>query len=140
MNPRLLVSESFPARLESATQARHFAEQTLTTWGCPELADTALLLVSELVVNAVSHASSTATVHLALADGVVRVEVDDSSAKIGNKIRLAAEQKVPLVLVVGSAEEARRVVSIRRRSGEQLGEVALDGLASFLAQELAPPA
>lgn len=82
MAPRLLVSESFPARLESATQARRFAEQTLVTWGCPELADTALLLVSELVVNAVSHASSTATVHLTLADGVLRVAVDDSSSVV----------------------------------------------------------
>lgn len=66
----------------SAGLARHFVSSTLTGWDLEELVDTASLLVSELVTNAILHARSDVTVTvLAERDGV-RVEVadDDSGA------------------------------------------------------------
>ena len=77
--PLMEAAATFPARLESATEARRFAERTLASWECPGLTDTVALLVSELVVNTVSHADSAATLRLVLDDRVLRVEVDDSS-------------------------------------------------------------
>jgi threonyl-tRNA synthetase len=48
----------------------------------------------------------------------LRVEVDDSSDRMRNKIRKAQEQKVPYMLVVGDREVENGQVSVRLRSGE----------------------
>jgi len=50
-----------------------------------------------------------------------RVEVDDSSGRIGGKIRTATQQKVPWMLVVGDRDVEQNAVSVRLRSGEDLG-------------------
>lgn len=51
----------------------------------------------------------------------LRVEVDTSSERMGNKIRLAQKQKIPYMLIVGDQEQAANQVSVRLRSGEDLG-------------------
>ena len=51
----------------------------------------------------------------------LRVEVDASSERMGNKIRLAQKQKIPYMLVVGDKEQAANQVAVRLRSGEDLG-------------------
>ncbi|MBN1217879.1 MAG: threonine--tRNA ligase [Anaerolineae bacterium] len=51
----------------------------------------------------------------------LRVEVDTGSERMGNKIRLAQQQKIPYMLVVGDKEQAANQVSVRLRSGEDLG-------------------
>jgi threonyl-tRNA synthetase len=50
----------------------------------------------------------------------LRVEVDDSSDRMGNKIRKAQEQKVPYMLVVGDREVENGQVAVRLRTGEDL--------------------
>jgi threonyl-tRNA synthetase len=50
----------------------------------------------------------------------LRVEVDDSSDRMGNKIRKAQEHKVPYMLVVGDREVENGQVAVRLRSGEDL--------------------
>jgi threonyl-tRNA synthetase len=51
----------------------------------------------------------------------LRAEVDDSSDRMGNKIRKAQEQKVPYMLVVGDKEVEAGAVAVRLRSNENLG-------------------
>jgi threonyl-tRNA synthetase len=51
----------------------------------------------------------------------LRVEVDASSERMGNKIRLAQKQKIPYMLVVGDKEQAAHQVAVRLRTGEDLG-------------------
>ena len=51
----------------------------------------------------------------------VRVEVDERSERMNLKIRQAQVQKVPYMLVVGDNEAAAESVSVRLRSGEDLG-------------------
>jgi threonyl-tRNA synthetase len=51
----------------------------------------------------------------------LRVEVNTSGERMQAKIRDAQVQKVPWMLVVGRREEAAGTVSIRLRSGENLG-------------------
>ncbi|MGH2685138.1 MAG: ATP-binding protein [Actinomycetota bacterium] len=70
---------SLPADLASAGAARRFVGSTLREWECDTLADSALLLVSELVTNAVLHARSALDVVLRLAADRLRVEVHDES-------------------------------------------------------------
>ena len=71
------VSERFPADLKSARTARRFVAGVLESWGCDELQDSAALLVSELVTNAVVHAHSTVELAVHLRPTRVRVEVID---------------------------------------------------------------
>lgn len=64
----------------SAAAARRLVADTLGRWGCDTLVETARLLVSELVTNAVLHARTPMTVVVGLRRGGVRVEVHDGSA------------------------------------------------------------
>jgi threonyl-tRNA synthetase len=65
------------------------------------------------------------------------VEVDDSDARMQNKIRVAQEQKVPYMLVLGDREVQARSAAVRRRDGTQEPPVGWDELAERLAAEAA---
>jgi threonyl-tRNA synthetase len=67
----------------------------------------------------------------------LRVEVDDSSSRMQNKIRLAQEQKVPYMLVLGDREVEARAAAPRTRSGEQQEATGWEELADRLADEAA---
>jgi threonyl-tRNA synthetase len=67
----------------------------------------------------------------------IRVEVDDSSSRMQNKIRLAQEQKAPYMLVLGDREVEARTAAPRTRSGDQLPPIGWDELANQLAEEAA---
>jgi threonyl-tRNA synthetase len=71
------------------------------------------------------------TVHRALADAGVRVELDDRNEKLGYRIREAQVQKIPYMLVVGAREAEEGTVSVRRRAGEDLGALST---TDFLAR------
>jgi threonyl-tRNA synthetase len=60
----------------------------------------------------------------------LRVKVDDSEGRMGGKIREATLQKIPWMLVVGDRDAANQTVSVRLRSGEDLGAMSV---ADFLA-------
>lgn len=70
------VIELSPRTL-SAQEARQFVHDQCEHWGCRELVDTAMLVVSELVTNAVVHAATPAELRAEWADGVLRLEVLD---------------------------------------------------------------
>ncbi|MES1239968.1 MAG: threonine--tRNA ligase, partial [Chloroflexota bacterium] len=59
----------------------------------------------------------------------LRVEVDKSAGRMQNKIRLAQEQKVPYMLVLGDREIEAKMAAPRTRSGEQLPAEAWEALA-----------
>jgi threonyl-tRNA synthetase len=67
----------------------------------------------------------------------LRIEVDDSDNRMQNKIRLAQEQKVPYMLVLGDREVEARTAAPRTRAGEQQPPEAWDALADRLAAEAA---
>ena len=66
----------------------------------------------------------------------LRVEVDSSDNRMQNKIRLAQQQKVPYMLVLGDREVAARTVALRPRTGDQEPGVGWDALADRLAEEV----
>jgi threonyl-tRNA synthetase len=72
-----------------------------------------------------------------LRDAGVRVELDDRNEKLGYRIREAQLQKVPYMLIVGARESQEGTVSLRRRTGEDLGAVAVDRVLADLAAEIA---
>jgi threonyl-tRNA synthetase len=67
----------------------------------------------------------------------LRVEVDNSAGRMQNKIRLAQEQKVPYMLVLGDREIDGRTAAPRTRAGEQLPAEGWEALADRLAAEAA---
>ncbi len=70
----------------------------------------------------------------------LRVQVDDSNGRVGGKIRAATQQKIPWMLVVGDRDAASSTVSVRLRSGEDLGAqpvLAFTDLATRLVESKA---
>lgn len=63
--------------LESAASARRFVRERCSEWRLDAVTDDVLLVVSELVTNAVMHAESGAELRLVLTDGSLRIEVVD---------------------------------------------------------------
>ena len=65
-----------------------------------------------------------------------RVEVDGRNEKVGKKIREATMEKVPYMLVVGDRDMENGTVSVRHRSGEDLGAMSLEDFIKLLDHEV----
>ena len=61
-----------------------------------------------------------------------RAEVDGRNEKIGKKIREATLEKIPYMLVVGDRDMENQTVSVRLRSGEDLGAMSLEAFTALL--------
>ncbi|HXD37059.1 MAG TPA: threonine--tRNA ligase [Rhodanobacter sp.] len=70
-----------------------------------------------------------------LVDKGFRVQSDLRNEKVGYKIREHTMQKVPYLLVVGDREKESGNVSVRTRSGEDLGSMSLAAFAERLGAE-----
>ena len=70
--------------------ARRFASDALVRFGCLEVVDSAELVVSELVTNALLHAGLPVRLTVAGADNIVRIEVQDCSRDIPVRSQLQA--------------------------------------------------
>jgi threonyl-tRNA synthetase len=66
----------------------------------------------------------------------VRAELDDRSEKLGYKIREAQVEKIPYMLVVGEREAREGAASVRKRSGEDLGAIAIDRFLAEVTAEI----
>ena len=65
-----------------------------------------------------------------------RAEADLRNEKIGFKIREAEKAKVPFMLVAGDREVQSGTVSVRGRSGSNLGSMSISGFVEHLGQEV----
>ena len=68
-----------------------------------------------------------------------RAERDFRNEKIGFKIREAEKAKVPYMLVVGDKEVQSGTVSVRGRSGANLGSMPIAGLLDVMRREISHP-
>ncbi|MDP2143886.1 MAG: threonine--tRNA ligase [Gallionella sp.] len=71
-----------------------------------------------------------------LRDAGLRVQLDLRNEKITYKIREHSLQKLPYQLIVGDKEMAGRLVAVRTRSGEDLGQMSLEALLQRLGAEM----
>jgi len=71
-----------------------------------------------------------------LKDRGFRASADLRNEKIGFKIREHTIHKVPYQLVVGDKEVESKTVTVRRRTGEDLGSMSIDAFIEFLAQDI----
>jgi CheY-like chemotaxis protein/anti-sigma regulatory factor (Ser/Thr protein kinase) len=73
------VRLDLPPEPASVADARKFVSNTFASWGIDDdLIDDALIVVSELVTNAVRHARTPCEVHLTVDDTAVRISVLDT--------------------------------------------------------------
>ena len=66
----------------------------------------------------------------------IRVELNKDGEPLGAKIRKAQMEKVPYMIIVGEKEEKDNKISIRSRSGKDLGVMDLDKFIRDLGQEI----
>ena len=71
-----------------------------------------------------------------LRDAGFRVEVDDRSERMNQKIRQAQLQKTPYMLVVGDREADAGAAAVRTRDGDNHGAMPLADVTAMLAAEL----
>ncbi len=71
------LSRTFEPAPTSVSEARRFARTVLADWGLDELLDDAVLLTSELVTNAVTHAGTPMTVAVVREEDRLRIDVVD---------------------------------------------------------------
>jgi len=83
------------------------------------------------------HAEYARSVWERLRGARIRADLDDRNEKLGYRIRDAQVRKVPYMLVVGERERAAGTVSLRPRTGEDVGTVLLDRVVGDLTREIA---
>ena len=76
------ATTTLPPEPMSARACRRFLVSALDEWGADQFADEAVLLLSELVTNAVLHAGTDIEVTIRLDGEVLRVEVRDGDPRL----------------------------------------------------------
>lgn len=66
----------------------------------------------------------------------IRVDIDDKAETMQNKIRNAAGEKIPYMLILGGRETEAGTVSIRQRDGQDLGAMPLDQFLSHVKEQI----
>ena len=85
-------------------------------------------------ISDVKHMDYAAEVVSQLKAAGLRV-LDDRRDRMGSKIRDAQLQKIPYMLIIGDKELESGAVSVRLRSGEDLGAMPLMELTARMVQE-----
>ncbi len=67
-----------------------------------------------------------------------RVETDFRNEKLNYKIRIAQQEKVPYMIIIGDKEAEAEVISVRTRKGELLNNLRLEEFISQLKKENQP--
>ncbi len=106
----------------------HFAG-AFPTWLAPE--QVRVLPISEKTVD-----YGQEVLDRLLADGV-RATMDASNERVQGKIKVAADMKIPYLLVVGPRDADQRAVSVRSHGIQKdLGAIPLEAFATTLKEEI----
>jgi threonyl-tRNA synthetase len=73
---------------------------------------------------------------LILANGDLRIEIDERGESIGKKIREATMQKIPYQLIIGEKEVEAKKVAVRMRDGTDLGQMSVNDFAAKVKKEI----
>ncbi len=66
----------------------------------------------------------------------IRTEMDFDNEKIGHKIREATIRKIPYLVIIGDKEISETRLSVRKRSGENLGSVAKEDFVKIIKDDI----
>ncbi|MBQ7968885.1 MAG: threonine--tRNA ligase [Clostridia bacterium] len=101
----------------------------LPTWMAPE--QVRILTITD---RALEHAQA---VKERLAKLNYRVTLDDSQNTLKYKIRSAQMEKVPYMIILGDKDVENKTVSVRHRSGEDLGSITLEEFENVIGEVVA---
>ncbi len=97
----------------------------LPTWMAPE--QVRILTITD---RALDYAKQ---IEAELSKAKYRVTLDDSQNTLKYKIRNAQMEKVPYMIILGDKDIENNTISVRHRSGEDLGAISLDEFKTLLA-------
>jgi threonyl-tRNA synthetase len=80
----------------------------------------------EVLTIAERHADYAIALSEKLRSEGIRTELNIDNEKIGYKIRSAAVRKVPFLIIIGDKEVSEKKVTVRKRSGENIGPFTTD--------------
>ncbi|GAA5009638.1 ATP-binding protein [Kitasatospora paranensis] len=86
------ASASFPPQPANVARARRLTRTALAAWGAAHLSDSAELLMSELVTNALRYGRGAVSIALTLTDGALQISVSDFGRGVPT-LRVAAEDE-----------------------------------------------
>lgn len=66
----------------------------------------------------------------------IRVELDDKSETMQNKIRNAAGEKIPYMIIIGGREVENNTISVRQRDGQDLGVMPLSQFIDSIKDQI----
>ena len=66
----------------------------------------------------------------------IRVDIDTKSETMQNKIRNAAGEKIPYMIIVGGREAENNTISVRQRDGQDLGVMQLDDFITTIKDQI----
>ena len=112
------ASLELPKDVSSAAKARRFVADQLRAWRLPHLIDDAVVVISELTTNAVTHAASTCRLTLALTSSTVRIEVRDSGEQVPAPRVAAATDEGGRGLLIISALSAAWGLDVQPSGGK----------------------
>tara|TARA_B100001750_G_scaffold246562_1_gene269258 strand:- start:23 stop:1759 length:1737 start_codon:yes stop_codon:yes gene_type:complete len=90
---------------------------------------------AEVIPIAERHTSYAKEIETTLLKANIRSHTSDNNDRMNAKIRYAQLQKIPYMLVIGDREQDSDTVSVRLRSGEDLGALAISDVIERISNE-----
>jgi threonyl-tRNA synthetase len=90
----------------------------------------------KILTIAERHADYAITLSETLKKEDIRTELDIENEKIGYKIRNATVMKVPYLVIIGDKEVSENTVTVRKRSGENIGPFTVAELTGLLKEKI----
>ncbi|WP_214410946.1 ATP-binding protein [Sphaerisporangium fuscum] len=113
------MSCEIPSDRVVVSKVRDMVRWALTGWGLPELVDDVVLMVSELVTNAIAHGAPPIRLSLRAGDGALRGEVTDHGEGLPHRLHVGDEVDHGRgLLIVDALADRWGVSSVPERAGK----------------------
>lgn len=97
-------------------------------WLCPIQA--IVLTIAERHTEFARH------VYNSLKENDIRAEINTENEKIGYKIREATVRKIPYIVIIGDKEVSEKNLTVRKKSGENVGPFTIEQFVEILKKEI----
>ncbi len=82
------------------------------------------------------HSDYAAEIYKKLTASDIRADLNIENEKIGYKIREATVKKIPNLIIIGDKEIEEGMITVRKRSGENMGMFTLDDFIDMIKKEI----
>lgn len=82
------------------------------------------------------HTEFAKVIYNKLKENNIRVEINSENEKIGYKIREATIRKIPYLVIIGDKEVSENNLTVRKRSGENIGPFTIEQFLDIIKDEI----